>query len=166
MKRTCFSIIIILSAFLVASCKKTEVQPGPMGGLNIYTLFGMEIISSDGRDLLNPTHWDAILYQDVQHYYLVNGKKQLQNHPHLDSPKHLNITAPNGSPNGRYRMAVYLNVTSGENGQEIASIIEYGNNRKADTITATIVRTAHNISYTNPHINGVPVSNVHVLIKD
>jgi len=164
MKRTYFFLFLALSAVLLGSCEKAESVPGSMAGFNFYAVFGLEIISGDGRDLLNPTQTDAIQYSDLQHYYLVNGTKQLQNHPHLDNPKHLNIVAPHADPDSRYRMTVYLNIAGGKDGDEIASILEYGD-RKADTITATLVRTTHNISYKDPHVNGVPVSSGFYILR-
>jgi hypothetical protein len=123
---------LILIVFLLA-CDTEEPSPEMF---NLDAGVGFYVVDKNGNDLLNTENENAIKYDDITIYYLVNGEKQEFNNPDLDGTKGFSIFEPEGELT-KYSIGLGLNTKGTE--KITTTLIEWFNT-DVDTIEAEIER--------------------------
>lgn len=80
-------IFIIIVFISLTSCQSEEP------GLGVYFSGGskIEILDAEGNNRLNPNYSDPILLENLDLYFLIEGKRELYYDADMDKPKGLDI---------------------------------------------------------------------------
>lgn len=156
-------ILCVCLLTLLSGCKKTE--NGPATSLDGGVLLLIE--NQEGASLLDPSIEGHLDISKINHYYLIDGKKVLQNRTNYEAPKMMRIRYHEAYE--IYDLYVALDVVKKE-GSISTSIIEY-DGLPADTISIEVYNPGNKyeaMSYSRLWINGEEQDKPHhhhVLIK-
>ncbi|MGE4288289.1 MAG: hypothetical protein AB7E36_06340 [Salinivirgaceae bacterium] len=122
--------LILIMLLLGCDTEKPSDMFNLDAGVSFY------VVNENGNDLLDPENENAIGYNDITIYYLVDGEKQEFYNPDLDSPKGFSIFEPEGLFT-KYNIGLGLNTKGTE--KITTTLIEWYNT-EVDTIKAEIER--------------------------
>lgn len=138
------AILIILTAFTLFGCKKTEETENQF---NLDTGIEFSVFNSLNDDLLDPNTSGHLVESDIKLFYVINGKTKEVFNPRLDYPRNFHIYRHINE----YRIAIFLNNT--ETSIKPITYIKW-NNTDIDTIEATYIRTNNAIMKNKVWFNG------------
>jgi len=70
----------------------------------------MRVVNEQGEDLLNPEHPNAVDYEQIKLYYVINEQPVEVFNPAMDSPRNFNIEEY--TEEGIYKMNIFPNINS------------------------------------------------------
>ena len=81
-------IFILIASLLLVSCNETDPieEPNPLEGLSVIFLkFYISYLDSEGNDLLDSEHPNGIKEEDIDIYFVIDGKKIKAYNPNNES---------------------------------------------------------------------------------
>ena len=135
-----FLAFLFLSfTFFSLNCKKSN-QPARFA-LVVHSFISVK--SVDGADLLNPQNSGSIKADDIDIYYLKDGKKERIFNSLADFPENFRIVK---NDNSRYSIKLF--VSEYPDSKSISTTYIEFKDRGTDTITAEIVKTPSAVYFT------------------
>lgn len=146
-------IIICLGILLSLNACKKEFCCAALS-TSIY----LEIVNSNGLDLLDPSSINNINFDNTELYYIIDGKKERQFHTNYDNPKMFRIE----KQMEHYVIKLPLNPNPDIDGISI-SILEF-KGYSADTVKARVHKTDNSTYISDVWINDKQVIDVQAKI--
>lgn len=125
--------IILLISLTFFGCSKENDD-----AFNLDVGVEFSIINSEGEDLLNPNHPDAINQSDIKLFYLINGIKKEVYNVNYDYPRNFKIY----EHQNEYRIGISQNYADTE--EKPLTFVQWSKNEiDTDTIEAIYQRTSN-----------------------
>lgn len=145
------NIILVLLA-IMSSCSSGEIiQAGDfLGGVKLC------VVNELGEDLLNPSHPNAIEFDRIEIFYLIDGEEVNAYNEMRVQPKGIRLLSPWGEYD-KYYLNLLLNFSNFEKNDGIAYTIIQWDEQDRDTLKAKFSETNSTLSTVKCWVNEVLV---------
>lgn len=139
MKKIFYTILCLL---LMNSCNNENEEQ-----YNLDVGFELSIINSNGEDILNPNHTNAIKHSDIKLFYLINGEKEEVYNGNYTYPRNFKIY----EHQNEFRIGISQNYSDME--EKPLTYIQW-NDIDTDTIESIYERNSNSVLQRKIWING------------